>query len=85
MLLPKIVGRFKMNSAKQINAIRGTPGIHVWQRGYYEHVIRDGRELDRIREYILKNPMNWTNDQNFPENVRMARIHEGSTDSSPLE
>ena len=39
-LLSKIVGYFKMNTAKEINMVRGTPGTPFWQRGYYEHVIR---------------------------------------------
>jgi putative transposase len=38
----------------------------VWQRGYYEHVIRNDRTLDRLRAYIDQNPARWTDD---PENV----------------
>ena len=41
MLLPKIVGYFKMNSAKAVNEFLQTPGASLWQRNYYEHVIRD--------------------------------------------
>jgi len=41
MTLPKVVGYLKMNSAKRINQSRNTPGIRVWQRNYYERVIRD--------------------------------------------
>ncbi|MDD5583374.1 MAG: hypothetical protein PHS99_09265 [Candidatus Marinimicrobia bacterium] len=63
MLLPKIIGRFKMNTAKQINQIRQTPGIPVWQRNYYEHIIRDTDDLSRIRNYIMDNPQNWNNDE----------------------
>jgi REP element-mobilizing transposase RayT len=63
MLLPKIIGRFKMNAAKQINQIRQTPGIPVWQRNYYEHIIRDTDDLSRIRHYISDNPKNWNNDE----------------------
>jgi len=59
MLLPKIIGKFKMQSAKQINKIRNTPGIPVWQRNYYEHIIRHENELNRIREYIVNNPLQW--------------------------
>ncbi|PJF38837.1 MAG: hypothetical protein CUN54_09990, partial [Phototrophicales bacterium] len=40
MAVPKIIGRFKMLSAKCINIIRGTPGAKIWQRNYYEHIIR---------------------------------------------
>ena len=62
MLLPKIVGRFKMNSAKQINQMRNTPGISVWQRNYYEHIIRNDKSLENIRNYIINNPAKWQND-----------------------
>ncbi len=65
MLIPKIVGRYKMNVAKQINQIRKTSGVFVWQRNYYEHIIRDENELNRIRLYIRNNPLNWENDVNF--------------------
>jgi putative transposase len=75
MLIPKIVGRFKMNSAKEINGLQGTSGTPFWQRGYYEHVIREGKDLDRIRQYILDNPANWTNDENFPENIRYGKTN----------
>ena len=59
MLLPKIIGRFKMNAAKQINQIRNTPGIPVWQRNYYEHIIRNEESLNNIRNYIVNNPSKW--------------------------
>ncbi|MEI6291285.1 MAG: restriction endonuclease subunit S [Chloroflexota bacterium] len=38
----------------------------VWQRNYYEHIIRDDDDLNRIREYIINNPMNWDTDENNP-------------------
>ncbi|MFW5862249.1 MAG: transposase [Spirochaetota bacterium] len=65
MTLPKIIGRFKMNTAKQINQLRQTPGTTVWQRNYYEHIIRDEHELNRIRHYIAQNPAKWRNDNNY--------------------
>jgi REP element-mobilizing transposase RayT len=66
MLLPKIVGRFKMNSAKRINELRGTPGLSVWQRNYFEHIVRNDKSLNHIREYIATNPERWQYDK---ENV----------------
>lgn len=63
MLLPRIVGRFKMNPAKQINIHRGTPGAPVWQRNYYEHVIRNAESLNRIRQYIVDNSARWAFDR----------------------
>jgi len=50
--------------------MRGTPGGPVWQRNYYERVIRNGQELLAIQQYILNNPRNWANDPNHPGNLR---------------
>lgn len=61
-----LVGAFKSSSAKRINRLRGTPRAAVWQRNYYERVIRDERELERAREYILDNPRRWAEDEYFP-------------------
>jgi len=57
--LPEIVRAFKTFSARQINQLRRTPGTPVWQRNYYEHVIRDERALGLIRRYIRDNPGHW--------------------------
>ncbi len=43
------------------------PG-RLWQRNYYEHIIRDEEELNRIRNYIAGNPLQWDNDENNPVN-----------------
>jgi len=59
MLLPMVIGYFKMNSAKRINLLLGRPGVPVWQRNYYERIIRDERAFARIRAYIRSNPENW--------------------------
>ena len=70
MLLPKVIGYFKMNSAKRINQHRETPGLAVWQRNYHERVIRDDRELDRIRQYIQDNPTHWDLDNENPNKIQ---------------
>ncbi len=54
--LPEIVRAFKTFSARQINESRHTPGTPVWQRNYYEHIIRNKAALNRIRQYIMTNP-----------------------------
>jgi len=54
-----IVGNFKSLVARRINSLRGTPGERVWQRGYHDHIIRNDREMDAIREYIRENPARW--------------------------
>jgi len=61
-LLSKIIGYFKMNSAKTIHIIN--PNIRVWQRNYYEHIVRTKTDLNKIREYIKINPQMWEKDQN---------------------
>jgi REP element-mobilizing transposase RayT len=67
--LGRLVGAFKTVSAKQMNQLRGTPGADLWQRNYYEHIIRSDAELDRIREYIVNNPAQWSLDHENPEVV----------------
>ena len=68
MLLPKLIGRFKMLSSKQINQSRHTTGTKLWQRNYYEHIIRDEKDYNRICEYIKNNPLKWELDSLHPEN-----------------
>ena len=69
MLLPKVIGYFKMNTAKQVNKMHDTRGTSLWQRNYYEHVIRSEDELLRTRKYILNNPSRWFEDPNNPNNA----------------
>jgi len=66
--LGAIVLQFKSAAARRINQIAGTPGAQVWQRNYYEHVIRDSDELNIIRRYIRDNPLNWDQDPDNPAN-----------------
>ena len=63
--LPEIVRAFKTFSARRINGLRHTPGVPVWQRNYYEHIIRNETALNRVRQYIMDNPARWAED---PEN-----------------
>jgi Transposase and inactivated derivatives len=62
MTLPLVLGYFKMNTAKAINLLRQTPGVPVWQRNYYEHIIRSEHEYQTIEAYIANNPLNWLTD-----------------------
>jgi putative transposase len=64
--LGSFVAGFKSAVTKRINEMRGTPGLLVWQRNYYEHVIRNDRELARVRQYIVDNPARWEEDQENP-------------------
>ena len=64
--LTEIVRAFKTFSARRINKNRGTPGTTVWQRSFYEHIIRNEESLNRIREYIHDNPFHWGSDRENP-------------------
>ena len=57
--LGAVVRSFKAVVTRKINVSRGTPAEKVWQRGYYERIIRDNEELERIRGYIAQNPVRW--------------------------
>lgn len=67
--LPAIIRSFKSAATKRINELRGTHNTPVWQRNYYEHVIRNEDDLDEIREYIVNNPLKWDLDSENPNNV----------------
>jgi len=73
MILPKLIGRFKMLTSKRINQTRNTPGAKLWQRNYYEHIVRDENELGRIRQYIMDNPAKWESDRNYQPNFAKVR------------
>jgi len=64
--LGRLIGAFKTVSTKRINALRGSHGMPVWQRNYYEHIIRDESELNCIREYVINNPAGWDKDEENP-------------------
>ncbi|MFZ0635206.1 MAG: transposase, partial [Candidatus Acidiferrales bacterium] len=61
--LANVIGALKSFSARQINRQRGTPGTAVWQRNYFERVVRSGDELAAIQHYIDENPMRWASDR----------------------
>jgi REP element-mobilizing transposase RayT len=61
--LPEIVRAFKSFSARHVNEYLKSPGVPLWQRNYYERVIRDDDEHQRIHLYIECNPANWANDE----------------------
>ncbi len=68
--LTEIVRAFKTFSARKINEKRNTKGQKVWQRNYYEHIIRNEISLNKIREYINNNPRNWHTDGNNPHRIK---------------
>ncbi len=64
MILPKVVGRFKMLTAKAINQSREIEGS-FWQRNYYERVIRNEEDCQIVRQYIVNNPVKWEMDEHY--------------------
>lgn len=62
-----LIAAFKTVSTKSVNTQRGTPGAVLWQRNYYEHVMRNEPDLQRIREYIANNPRQWELDEENPD------------------
>jgi putative transposase len=66
MTLPLVVGYFKTNTAKRINKLLHSEGIPVWQRNYYERVIRNDDEHHLIHLYIEANAANWQDDEENP-------------------
>ena len=66
--LGQIVAYYKYQPSKIINRIRNTIGMSVWQRNYYEHVIRNEKDLNQIRGYIFNNPIRWEFDKENPNN-----------------
>jgi putative transposase len=67
--LAHVVRAFKSLSAIGVNKIRMTPHSPVWQRNYYEHIIRTVKSLDVLRRYIKENPATWHSDTENPLRV----------------
>jgi putative transposase len=64
--LGEIVRAFKTFSSRRTNKFRNTQGFSLWQRNYFEHVIRSEESFSRIRQYILDNPAQWEFDRENP-------------------
>jgi hypothetical protein len=63
-----IVLNFKSVTTRRINQMRKMTSVPVWQRNYYEHIIRDDIALANIQQYIDNNPRTWWQDQLHPDN-----------------
>ena len=64
--LGAFVAGFKSATTKRLNQTRATPGAPVWQRNYYDHIVRDEGDLARLRTYIQDNSAQWALDQFHP-------------------
>ncbi len=61
--LDRVMRAFKSTSAIAVNRTLGRAGVPLWQSGYFEHVVRNERALERIRGYIDGNPEAWPKDR----------------------
>ncbi len=64
--LGDIIRAFKSISAINVNRMLSRSGQSLWQRNYYEHVIRNEKSLNKIHEYIIHNPLRWSLDRENP-------------------
>ncbi len=64
--LTEIIRGFKTFSSRQINRLKQSIGSPVWQRSFYEHVIRSEEEYTQVADYILNNPLKWDLDTENP-------------------
>jgi len=73
--LPQIVGAFKSLTTLKLKR-NGYKNKYFWQKNYYEHVIRNGKALNKIREYIRNNPL--------AEKLEMEKIYDNVGQARPL-
>lgn len=76
--LGSAVATFKANVTNRLRGIQREFDLKVWQRGYYDRIIRNEDELNRIREYIRLNPEKWEDDHEYTDqnlNLMLAKMN----------
>jgi REP element-mobilizing transposase RayT len=73
--VPAIMDWFKsVTTVEYIHGVKnlGWPGFdrYLWQPKYHDRVVRNDRELEQIRSYIVNNPANWQSDEHFTDRQR---------------
>ena len=68
-----VMAGFKSAVTKRLNELHTTPGAKLWQRNYWEHIVRNETELDQIREYTRNNPAQWALDTLYNAQICMRR------------
>ncbi|WP_201764193.1 transposase [Desulfococcus multivorans] len=81
----RLIGAFKTVSTKRINELRHTPGTKLWQRNYWEHIIRDESELNHIRDYIRNNPAQWEMDKLHSDQPEFGINCRGGSRTAPMQ
>lgn len=69
--LSEIIGKFKSFSTRKIRERLAKGDKFVWQKSFYDRIIRNESELYNIRKYIKENPLRWDLEKNNPENLEM--------------
>jgi len=64
--LGAIIGSYKSAVSRNVNALHQTSPSSLWQRNYYERIIRDDNELNAVHQYIADNPSKWHEDELNP-------------------
>jgi putative transposase len=72
IVLGEVIGAFKSITTIAINRLFGDVGQKIWQRNYYEHVIRNEHDLMTHHDYIVNNPARWQLDEYNPSNWKRA-------------
>ncbi len=62
-----IIAQFKSVVTKRSRKLANPPSLPIWKRNYYDHIVRNEKDLDRIRQYIMSNPARWSEDRYFAE------------------
>jgi len=70
--LSNIVGAFKTTAATRVNKLQGTMGLPVWQKSFYDRIVRNAREFEPIQKYILHNPIQRELDRDNPVGARFC-------------
>ena len=67
--LNQVIGQFKSGVSREIRNME--PAMRVWQRSYYDHVIRNEKSYREIWEYIEYNPLKWEEDRFYSKEQKM--------------
>jgi putative transposase len=70
--LSNMIGAFKTTAATRVNKLRCVIGLPVWQSRFYDRIVRNERELERIHKYIYNNPFKWEEDRDNPIGLKFC-------------
>lgn len=81
--LGALMAGFKASCTSEVRRLLGRPHLRLWQRNYYERVIRNARALANIRRYIAANPDRWQHSHGVSPPIHGNRVDEGRTRCAP--